>query len=720
MKSDATIILFAAFAAVSPASTARAATWYVSPSGSDDADGSSVSAPLATFAAAFGKCASGDEVVAADGTYSFSSPATVPNGVAVRSASGDPDSAILTGGGSSVVFETAGSGDSMNITISGFKFLDCRNTVTGTGGLMESGGGAIRFACPTNAANTASVITNCVFENCHSDTGYGGGVMVAGGTKICNCVFTNCTAMMKGEDGTAAGLGARGGGAVYAVARSASVTISDTRFLDCGCSNGVGVVNCGYYKGANNVTASSAGETWFGANGYSANFYRCAFSNNWSYGSTGCLNFKCRGMTDCIFSGTRTYASKLKDGTAKTPGATVWGAESIGITQVYNSEPSNQQIGFINCVFDGNQTIYPNTTTDTPGVIHYQNSGTSRIRVPLVLSNCEFTANSANGIANSGGIVCLNEQHKLTVQDTVFKGNTVKRSGLKNTATAQIPVFGCLSNNKDILFERCAFEGNRCTGTDGGCLYLGGSSSGGSTRIENCRFVGNSRSMVSGKIRYCGIVGFFNAPKNVTIRGCLFECNTNNCTSSRPDTLVALNASGNTASIGTGCVVESCTFVGNYINFANQDFACGIIHAGGAATIRNNVFVGNTRYGHSISPSVTIGSTTLANGCYTEAMAQYVTYNVEDGDTLRATVADAETGEVTDFHNLTDTTVEFKAAALANGKYIPKLGVWSGAGTVLPWMSTATDLYGNPRLAGGRVDPGCAQRQQTGTRIFLN
>lgn len=715
MKRDASVILFAAFAAVL-ASATRAATWYVSPSGSDAADGSSVSAPLATFAAAFSKCAAGDEVVAADGTYSFSSPATVPNGVTVRSAGGDPGAAILTGGGGSVVFETAGSGNSMNITIAGFTFLDCRNTVAGTGGLMESGGGAIRFACPTNAANTMSVITNCVFKNCHSDTGYGGGVMVAGGTAIRNCVFTNCTAMMKGEDGTAAGLGARGGGAVYAVARSASVTISDTRFLDCGCSNGVGVVNCGYYKGLGNATSGKDGEAWYGANGYSANFYRCAFSNNWSYGSTGCLNFKCRGMTDCVFSGTRTYASKLKDGTAKTPGATVWGAESIGIKQVYNSEPSNQQIGFVNCVFDGNHTMYPNTTTDTPGVIHYQNSGTLRIRVPLVLSNCEFTANSANGIANSGGIVCLNEEHKLTVQDTVFKGNTVKRSG---STSSQFPVFGCLSKNKDILFERCAFEGNRCTGTDGGCLYLGGSSSSGSTRIENCRFVGNSRSQVSGKIRYCGIVGFYNAPKNVTIRGCLFACNTNSCAAARPDTLVALNAYNKTASIGTGCVVENCTFAGNYIHSASETSAYGIIHAGGAATIRNNVFVGNTRYGKSLSPSVTIGDTTLAAGYYTEAMALYVTHNVDDGKTLRVTVQDAETGEETDCHNLTGTAVAFTAVARADGKYIPALGVWSGAGKVLPWMSTATDLYGNPRLAGGRVDPGCAQRPQNGLGILF-
>ncbi len=700
-------------AAMAAFCAAHAGQWHVAADGSDAADGSSASSPLATFAAAFAKCSAGDEVVAADGTYEFSAPATIPNGVTVRSASGDPAAAILDGGGATPIFETGACANAMNVKIAGFTFRNARNSVYGSSGLMESGGGAIRFANPTNNSSSASLVTNCIFVSCHSDTGYGGAIMVPGGTTVARCVFTNCTAMMKGEDGTAAGLGARGGGAIYAVAKTADVAIDDCLFIDCGASNGVGVVNCGYYKGAANVTASSGGEAWFGANAYGAVLRRCAFTNNWSYGSSGCLNFKCRRAVDCIFSGTKTHATTLKDGTAKIPGATVWGAESIGITQTFNAVPSNRQIEFTGCIFDHNETMYANTTTDTPGVIHYQNNSTSYIRVPLVISNCVFTANSANGMQQSGGIVCLNEQHALTVKDTVFKGNTVKKTGLKSNAAARFPVLGCLSKNKAIVFERCRFEGNSCMGTDGGCLWLGGSNaSGGSTRIENCSFVANRRGIVSGSSRLTGLIGFYEAPANVTIRGCLFACNTNACSASRSDTLVALNSYNNASTIGSGCVVESCTFVGNYINFAMGTAKCGIVHSGSAAkaTVRNNVFVNNVRPGGSISPSVTCGETTVAAGGYDEAAAD-VTYNVEDGSILRTTVAktDDGTGEtvLTDYHNIVGTKVQFKE--VDGSEYVPGKGAWTDSGLTCSWMANAKDINGAPRIYGPGPDRGCAE-----------
>ncbi len=686
---------------------ARAGIWHVAPGGSDSADGSSPSTPLATFAAAFAKCSAGDEVVAADGTYAFTAPASVPNGVTVRSASGDPSAAILDGGGATPIFETAPCANSMNVKIDGFTFRNARNSVYGSSGLMESGGGAVRFANPTNNSSSASLVTNCVFDSCHSDTGYGGALMVPGGTTVARCVFTNCTAMMKGEDGTAAGLGARGGGAIYAVAKTADVAIDDCLFIDCGASNGVGVVNCGYYKGAANVTGTSGGEAWCGANGYGALLSRCAFTNNWSYGSSGCLNFKCRRAVDCIFSGTKTHATTLKAGTAKIPGATVWGAESIGITQQFKTVPSNRIVEFSGCEFDGNETVYASTSVDTPGVISYQ----SNIWIPLVISNCVFTANSANGIANGGGIVCGHEKHALTVKDTVFRRNIVKRS-VSSSAAARIAVLGCLSRDREVVLERCTFEANSCTGADGGCLWLAGTSTSGSTKIENCRFVANRRVQVAGNGRMTGLVGFYDAPKNVTIRGCLFACNTNACTTSRADTMVALNSYNNVSSISSGCVVESCTFAGNYVNASSEEKNCGIVHVGSAAkaTVRNNVFVDNVRGGGAASPSVTCGTTTIAAGGYDEAIAD-VTYNVEDGSLLRTTVTttDEETGAVTstDYHNIVGTEVRFKT--VDGFEYVPGKGAWTDSGLTCSWMVNAKDINGAPRIYGPGPDRGCAE-----------
>jgi len=61
-----------AVAAMALAPVCRAATYYISPSGSDSSGGMSEASPLLTFSAAFARMSAGDELILLDGTYSSS------------------------------------------------------------------------------------------------------------------------------------------------------------------------------------------------------------------------------------------------------------------------------------------------------------------------------------------------------------------------------------------------------------------------------------------------------------------------------------------------------------------------------------------------------------------------------------------------------------------------------------------------------------------------
>lgn len=715
--------------AVFAASAASAGTYHVAPGGSDDADGTAAN-PFKTFARAFETCTRGDVVEAADGTYTFTSAATVPLGVTVRSARGDRDACILDGGNATPIFETPATASAMNIVIAGFTFRNARNSVTGTSSEMESGGGAIRFTSPMNDASSASVISNCVFQNCHSDTGYGGALMIPGGTTVSHCFFTNCTAMMKGEDATAAGKGARGGGAIYAVAKTANIPIRHTVFFDCGASNGVGVVNGGYYHGADTICARGKIDpnhvAYPSFSPSSVTIHGCAFSNCWSYGSTVCLNYKVRTVSDTVFYGSVAKPSVLKSGTKKEPAATVWQPETIGITQYHNQDNLSWSIQFRNCVFEKNETRASAKTVAAPGCIYFH----SEIFAYLEIENCTFKDNSANGVAAGGYVIALNGvKAGLMMQDSVFTGNVSPRTG----STSCHSVISVAADSREKKVVRCRFENNKSNSGYGGVLYMNGASDY-ETSIIDCVFKGNTWSSRDGAIPFQGVVHIYCANnqygnvKNLTIRNCLFAENKNTYSNSggRRGSMICLGTS-DTASQSGPISIENCTFANNSntsTSTANSGDRTGrgviaLPKSSGTykAVVRNCVFV-NNKAANVRMPSVTSGQT--ANGGYSTAEAD-VTYNIEDGTNLKPSVSttvektDAETGAVTsetivtDLHNITGVKVTFDADALAQGNYIPKKGVWVNSGFLSSWMPAARDLYGNARVRQGAVDRGCAE-----------
>lgn len=640
------------------------------------------------IAAAILSCSQGDELVFADGTYSFSAPVVIPEGVTVRSASGDPKKAILDGGDATPIFETSSTAPAVGI--SGFTFRNARNTVVGEAGVaMESCGGAVRFTSPCDDANTGSVISNCVFASCHSDTGFGGALMVPGGTTVADCVFTNCTAMMKGEDGSVNGGGARGGGAIYAVAKTADVVLKDSLFIDCGCSNGVGVVNCGYYYGHKQTGGSPS------VNNYGAKVLGCAFSNNWAYGSSCCLNLKTRYVEGTVFSGNRTYASRSSSGTAVNPSSVIWRGQPSGAggdaqdlnasgSRVNNTSVVNT---FNSCVFDDNVVQFASARAVSGGLFYHGGN------IPFSFSNCTFTANKSCG----RGAVFKLDNGPAHFYDCVFKRNENTYYSDSNVYEGY-PIVDLMYSqvSPGSSLERCRFVGNTSK-YNGGIVDIGNYA-----KIIDCEFRSNVKS--EGSSYRTGIVTTPEASKgNITIRGCLFAFNTNN--TARTDAMIYIanrNTSSGQQTAGANVVVESCTFVGNVANGTSNANRCGVVHVGdnssSPAVVRNCLFANNKSKSGSALVNFSYGSNNMST--YVPAN---VTYCAEDVGKYPFPTS----GDDYDYHNITGKTVTFRNSA--KEEYVPRSGPWVNGGINCAWMSGARDIYGRDRIIGGRVDIGCSE-----------
>ena len=651
------------------------------------------------IASALSSCSQGDELVFADGTYSFSAPVVIPDGVTVRSASGDPDKAILDGGDATPIFVTSSTAPAA--CISGFMFRNARNTVAGEDGVaMESCGGAVRFTSPCDDANTGSVISNCVFASCHSDTGFGGALMIPGGTTVADCVFTNCTAMMKGEDGSVNGGGARGGGAIYAVAKTANVVLKGSLFIDCGCSNGVGVVNCGYYYGHKQTGGTPS------KNAYGAKVYGCAFSNNWAYGSSCCLNLKTRHVEDTVFSGNKTYASITASGASVNPFSVIWRGQPNGAggdAQDLSTATTRLNIAtvtnfFKSCVFDGNVVQYAASRAVNGGLFYHGGN------IPFLFTNCTFTANKSCG----RGTVFKLDNGPAWFFDCVFEGNANTYSASSYDGFPVVDLrYSQVSAAMASRLERCRFIGNTAK-CNGGIVDIGNYA-----KIIDCEFRANVKG--EGSAYRTGIVNTPDATRgNITIRGCLFANNTNNTT--RTDSVVYLAnmnvSNGQAATGGANIVVESCTFVGNVANGTSNANRCGVVHVGdnssSPAVMRNCLFANNKSKSGSALVNFSYGSNNMST--YVPAN---VTYCAEDTGKYPFPTS----GDDYDYHNITGKTVTFRKSA--NEDYVPRSGPWINGGLNCAWMSGARDIYGRDRIIGGRVDIGCSECDVRGVLLCV-
>lgn len=252
-----------------------AATYYVSPSGSDTSPGT-LSAPKATIQAAVNVAAGGDTVIVEDGTYSGTGNRDIDFGgknLTVQSQNG-PATTIIDCGG---LPSNDGSSDHR-----GFYFHSGESSAAVAGLTIENGyvnlasGGGIKIS-----NGSAATLTNCTLTGNTAYSNGGGGLYNAGVVTLANCTLT----------GNAATNGGGGGlNNYFGTATLTSCTVAGNS-----ATSGGGLANvCGAFT-ATNCTIT----------GNSASFYGPGLFYNSTYGGTTTLT------NDILYgdSGVEVYGS---------------------------------------------------------------------------------------------------------------------------------------------------------------------------------------------------------------------------------------------------------------------------------------------------------------------------------------------------------------------------------------------------------------------------
>ena len=169
------------------ASTASAATYYVSPTGDDDNVGSQA-APFKTIQKALDSAnAWGGSIIIQSGTDTISSQlktADNQNGITIRSATGDPADVTIDAQGLCRCLDCTGTGQ-YNFYFRGITFAN--------GAASGNGGGVL-------ASNNCK-FDDCIVTNCNA-TGNGGGIYAVGPiTHVCNVTVYGCSATSATSNG---------------------------------------------------------------------------------------------------------------------------------------------------------------------------------------------------------------------------------------------------------------------------------------------------------------------------------------------------------------------------------------------------------------------------------------------------------------------------------------------------------------------------------------
>jgi len=607
----------------------------------------------------------GGVVEIAAGTYLLDEAMILANKkVTLRGATGNPADVIIDGQDKTRCLYHNSVGTDMGIVVSGITFRNARYTNLSYYGGMESYGGAIRISASFSwPSDSGIVISNCVFESCHSDYGGGGAICLPGGATIADCVFTNCTAMMKGEDSGFAAGGNRGGGAIFSGVTGADTEIVRCAFTACCASNGVGVIVGGGYGGDYRI------------NGYSFKIRDCAFTNNFSYGYAGCLGLKAREVERCVFKGNKTFHSLSAGGKSVYGDGGVWVPEMDLVTAEHTTF-------FRECTFEENEA-------DRSGACLF-NSYAS----PVVVTGCVFQANAGR----HEGLV-MNLSCAADLLDCVFERNYHGDEAVLAEGGLQYYGHGVLKLSKATApkrVHRCRFIANRSFGS-AGCI----SSTSHGVEVVNCEF----RANTSNKCGFPGpLVHIDTAVTNAVVRGCLFACNTNLHIQVHAVYIGPPNNNNYNYAGGTNAVLENCTFAGNRGNNVNwNSLNAGTVFIGnsGLATIRNCVFYDNTSIGGAV------GIRNFAAG-YLFPVKDYATYCWEDGTQLP--VSDEK-------HNVRGTDPKFND--YHDGDYHLVGGACVNTGLNADWMVGAFDLDGRRRIIQDTVDRGCYECEAGGMAVII-
>ena len=393
----------------------------------------------------------------------------------------------------------------------------------------------------------------------------------------------------------------------------------------------------------------------------------------------------------------------------------------------------------INCEIRGNWA------TNRAGGVSLENGGT--------LVNCTVTSNTVS--AGDGGGVWLSAP--ATVRDSQVRGNIASGSGggLFGNGTS-----ACVATNCDFQWNQATAGGgihldgsgavwNSLIASNQSLNYGGGISLSNNGLVANCQILGNTANNGSGAWNYSRAYsggGVWSADasgviSNSVVSGCLAGmfgggiyqgtvCNcqiiSNStydvqpvrpaylggggiCGSTVYDSMLRGNRANNDGGGAFGATLHRCTFKDNSCGdggYGSGAYGCGAY---------DSLFVGNSGKTAAAVLCTLYGCTLTANfgfsgisqgGVLSGTLYNSIVYGNSGGDVYGA---DAYSSCAPDLAagangNVTNAPVFANAAA---GDYTLNLSSpCINAGTNFDWMTSSTDLVGNPRILGGRVDMG--------------
>ncbi|GAB4041379.1 beta strand repeat-containing protein [Spirosoma gilvum] len=323
---------------------------------------------------------------------------------------------------------------------------------------------------------------------------------------------------------------------------------------------------------------------------------------------------------------------------------------------------------FRNCLFQSNAGTYGAAMN---------NSGNNGGDSSPILTNCIFQSNTA---AVGGAILndANNGNSSPVVNNCLFKSNIANVGGAVYNS-------GITGGSSSPTLNNCVFLSNSAKLYGGAIINLTNASGNSSPKLTNCLFQSNT-AVNTGGVMY-NQAGT-NCTCNPTLTNCAFLSN-----------VASLSGGAFHNYVGTGTsniVLTNCSFQSN-----------SATNSGGLAYSE----VGTGLYSFSLINCVLWnngGSNTFNNSNGTVSLA----YSLFDPSSLLSNIDTSSPG------NLTATVSPFASTtSLQLNACAPAINTGNNSATGLTGITT--DLAGNPRILGGKIDMGAYEFQGTPTSITL-